>query len=570
MINYNIIPTKIPGTIFNSLSGGDQNLSVRYYQALDPVHYSVLNRPIKDLEVRQMVIAKAIDTLNLSINSRVYHPFLIQPIIVSEATNFNLPTEIIWDMTISHPNGWHNFRLAKILRLSGNNINTTESDFYTGSLRFIFSASRRNSNREYAIFYADYDIDSPLSYQISELMPVLSDENLDTLNLSEIDGFTGSITFLTLDFTNKSYSDLFDVLAPNTGTGNTGPAVYEIADSAPGSTDITGDFNFQSISHGTGLITEGVLNTIPSQVVSGSSILQSIGYPFDIDADLTSIDGIMIPTGLFSEFVIIAPNNDLQTGDNSNTSNPVWLSKIQRVDSGNLRLFFSTLSTDGTTVEFAFSELLLTDNAGLIKVITPTNNVISRLPSTDQQFMQGFGRGHYKLSSKWDGPNETIIDFFNAMGSLGSLTTTSFTLSSTRLSSFAVNRTSRNIPTSGQRDALEGSVGLGRRSSPLNPNANNRFVTELDEGLGEQIDLTAQPNINPNSAIERYGHVGTRTHKLIYLGIDYDLISDDQNFYDNHILPRLVILLGRNPVFGDEWYDGKRFAKYNGNSWQTP
>jgi hypothetical protein len=165
--------------------------------------------------------------------------------------------------------------------------------------------------------------------------------------------------------------------------------------------------------------------------------------------------------------------------------------------------------------------------------------------------------------------NITAEDFFNSMSALGSVVNTIFTVSSTRISSFGLNRSPKNIPTNGQNSALAGSVGIGRRNVPLNPNNTNRFVTELDEGLGEQIDLNQRDGILPNVAIDRIGFTGTRIHKLIYLGIDHDLVADDDNFYNNHVLPRLVILLGREPIFGDEWYDGRVFAKYNGNSWQT-
>lgn len=575
MINYNIIPTKIPGTIFTSLSGGDQSLLVRYFHALEPVHYSILNRPLKDLEVRQMVIAKAIDVLHTSMSSRTYYPFLVQPIIVSETTNTDLPTEIIWDMHISHPDGWRNFRLAKILRMSGTNENSTEFDSYTGVLRFVFSASKTTSDTEYAILYSDYVIDSELSFQLSEFKPVLTD-SLSTLEVSEINQFSGRITFFTLDFTNNTHGDLFNVLLPPTDSGTNGndmfsaPSTYEIADSLPGSTNITGDFELESISHGTGILTDGALNSIPSQIVSNENILSSLAYPFGVEANLTSVDGIMIPNGLFSEFVINAPDNEQPTGDSTDLYNTVWLSRIKRVDDRNIELYFSTYNPSGQDVEFAFLQLSSTDTSNTILPIIPTNNILGQFGPNSSEFIQGFGKGHVKLSSKWDGPVESITDLFNSMFSLGFVVNTVFVVSSTRISPFGLNRSSKNTPTDGQRAALIGSVGLNRRNVPLNPNNNNRYVTELDEGLGEQIDLNQRDGILPNAAIERFGSVGTRVHKLIYLGIDHDLVTDDDNFYNSHVLPRLVILLGREPVFGDEWYDGRRFAKYNGNSWQTP
>jgi len=43
--------------------------------------------------------------------------------------------------------------------------------------------------------------------------------------------------------------------------------------------------------------------------------------------------------------------------------------------------------------------------------------------------------------------------------------------------------------------------------------------------------------------------------------------SGTDHDYDTDVLPRLRILLGRNPIFGDIWYDGTRFKTYNGDSW---
>lgn len=578
-INYNIIPTKIPGTIFSSLSGGDQTLSVRYLGPLEPVHYAILNRPLKDIEIRQMVIAKAIDTLSTSVGSRIYYPFLIQPIVVSNITNIDLPTEIIRDMHISCPAAWHNFRLVKIVRRSGSNdLNGTGGYGYTGQLRFVFSASRNNSDTEYAIFYADYTIDSDLSYQLMRLNKVTTDA-LDVLSPSESNQFNGQITFSTLDYTDQEIADFFDVLAPPTSpeTDVNGyyitPSVYEIADSPAGSTSITGDFNSVSLSHGTGLITDSAVNSIPSQVVDNQNILNALGYPFDTNANLISVDGISIPTGMFSEFDLIAPGSDQPTGDITNAFYPVWISKIRRIDetSSTIQLYFSTHNnkTIPEAVEFAALTLSITDTINDVLPIIPLNNVLGYVGSDSSSFVQGFGTGHVKLSSLWDGPTQVIQDFFESFLTLGSITDTVFTKSSTRIAS-GLSRNSKNVPTNGQFNALKGTTGVGRRSTPSNPGDNNRFITESDEGLGEQIDLEAVSGISPSVAIDRYGHAGTRTHKLIYLNIDHDLMSDDSNFYDTQVLPRLTVLLGRQPRFGDEWYDGRRFTKYNGNSWQTP
>jgi hypothetical protein len=574
-INYNIIPTKIPGTIFASLSGGDQTLSVRYLGALEPVHYAILNRPLKDIEVRQMVIAKALDTISDSIGSRMYYPFLIQPIVVSNITNIDLNVNIIRDLQISCPADWYDFRLAKIVRISGQN---DVDGAYTGRLRFIFSASMVNSPTEYAIFSADYVIESSLSFQVMPLSKVSAD-SLGVLSPSELNRFSGQITFSTLDFSDQTVADLFDVLAPPTDdeTDQGGlyltPAVYEIADSPAGGTLVTNDFRSIGVSHGTGLLIDSAVNTIPAQVISNQSILNAIGYPFDNTASLLSTDGIAIPTGMFSEFDLIAPGSDQPTGDNTNAFYPVWVSRIRRLDDSatTIQLHFATHNNKPIpeAIEFATLNLSVTNTVNDVLPIVPINNVLGYVGSDAESFLQGFGQGHVKLSNLWDGPTQIIQSFFQSFMSLGSLTSTIFTKSSTRISS-GLSRNSKNVPTNGQFDALRGTTGTGRRSVPSNPGENNRFITESDEGLGDQIDLESASGVTPHPAIDRYGHAGTRIHKLIYLNIDHDLVSDDVNFYNNQVLPRLVALLGRQPKFGDEWYDGRRFTKYNGNSWQTP
>lgn len=578
-INYNLIPAKTPGTLFSSLSGGDQNLAVRYFVAAEPLYYEVLNRPLKDLEVRQMVIAKAIDTLQLSVGSRFYFPFLTQPRIVAGAADFDLPTEIIWDMHMSFPESWDTFRLAKILRIRGGNGTTG----YTGTLRFIFTASRSGSNVEVATLYADYEIDSDLTYQLIRMQPVLSGQP-NILSSDERAQFSGFLTFLTLDVSNQEVQDLLDILAPpaNTATDTLGfylnPSTYEVADSIAGGTAITGDFDFQQTSHGTGLLTDSALNTIPSQTVSSQGLLDALNYPFDTDANLISVDGVQIPAGLFSEFTITAPAGDEPTGDTTGLYFPVWINRIQRLGtSGNtLRFYFATYSVSDTNpvqdpVEFAFVDLLQTFGPDRIVEITPIGNLKQYTGTDANLFNQHFGRGHVKLSNSWDGTNPQINDLYNSMAALGAIDETVFTKSSSRLGPFAIDRNSKYIPTIGQSQALTGTTGIGRRPTPLNPSDLNRYVVELDEGLGQQVDLEAIGGINPNASIERIGYAGTRVHKTVFMCVDQGLVDNsDPNLYTNEVLPRLRALFGRDPIFMDMWYDGSRLLFFNGDTWQSP
>jgi len=578
-INYNLIPAKTPGTLFVSLSGGDQNLGVRYFVATEPVYYEVLNRPLKDLEVRQMVLAKAIDTLQLSIGSNFYFPFLIQPRIVAGTTDIDLPTEWIWDMHMSFPESWDTFRLAKIKRISGGNGTTG----YTGVLRFIFTANREGSSVEVANLYADYQIDSDLTYQLIRMQPLLSGEP-NLLSSDERAQFSGFLTFLTLDVNNQEVQDLFDTLAPpqNQTVDALGfylnPAVYEIADSVAGGTAITGDFDFTQISHGTGLLTDSALNTIPSQTVSSQGLLDALNYPFDTDANLISVDGVQIPQGLFSEFTLIAPAGDEPTGDNTGLFFPVWINRIQRTGTGTsqLRFYFATYNVTDTNpsqtlVEFAFMDLLQNYTPDRIVAISPNENLKDYNGVDAALFNQHFGRGHVKLSNLWDGTNSQIDDLYNAMAALGAIDETTFTKSSTRIGPLGLDRNSKYIPTIGQSQALDGTTGVGRRVNPINPNENNRYITELDEGLGPEVDLEALPSINPNNAIERFGYAATRSHKAVFLCVDQNLVNNnDPNFYSNEVLPRLRALLGREPIFMDFWYDGSRLLFFNGDTWQSP
>lgn len=579
-INPNLIPSKAPGTLFTSFTGGDLSLLVRYFAPLDPVYYEVLNRPLKDLEVRQLIIAKAIDTLQIAYGSQFYFPFLIQPRLVSGTTEFNVPVEWIWDMHMSIPENWDTVRLAKIKRVQGNN----GTSGYDGVLRFIFTAVLEGSTTEVAVMYADYTIDNPLTYQLSKLQPVMPGEESVVLEADDRNRFSGFITFSTLDVNDQTIQDLFDLLAPPTNqTLNTSgyyvtPASYEIADSVAGGTAITGDFNQSQISHGTGILTDSALNTIPNQIVSSQVLLDSLNYPFSTDSTLQSVDGVIIPSGLFSEFDITAPAGDEPTGDTSGTYFPVWISRIQRFGTGNnqLRFYFATYNvTDSnpspTPVEFAIMDLLSGGIAGDVVEIIPYENLRDITGVNAALAGQNFGRGHVKLSDIWSGTSSIIQDFYVAMASLGSVDQTEFTKSATRLGPLAVSRVNKYVPTLGENQALAGTTA--RRTPTIPPSDSNRYVNEKDQGLGQRIDLEVGGSLPPNPAIERYGYAGTLVRQTVQLCLNQTLIGTtnvDANFYPNHVLPRLRILLGRDPIFGDEWFDGIRFMRYNGDTWQTP
>jgi hypothetical protein len=145
-----------------------------------------------------------------------------------------------------------------------------------------------------------------------------------------------------------------------------------------------------------------------------------------------------------------------------------------------------------------------------------------------------------------------------------------FTQSSTRISSFGISRVPKYTPTIGQGRALVGTAS--NLASPIPPSEDNRFVVEQDQGLGNTVDL--ESSLAPVLGVDRYGYTGALTHKIVQLCIDYTklpsgIATTGSTFYEDNILPRLIILLGRPPQFGDFLYNGTELLFFNGNSWQT-
>lgn len=575
-INSSLIPNKTAGTLFDALSGGDESLDIRWLTIADPVFSEVTNRPLADLAVRQLIIAKSVDNIAIRLSSQTLYPYLIQPLVASGTSQVQVPPGLIWDIHASLPKKWQKLRLAKIQRISGDN-----GTSYTGTLRFIFSAQVESSTTEVFIFYADYQIDSALTFQPQKLNIVTSSiDAAQPINPGESETVSGFITFKTLNPELLDVQNFYDILeppTPSTDSNDDGvydiPSVYEIVDTEGGGSQAD-DFAILPLSHGTGLLTDSAYNAIPSLDSEVQTWITTFNYPFSSDANLTSQDGIVIPKGLFKEFNITAPAGDSPTGDTSGTYYPVYVNRIENI-SGTaqiIRVYFATYNvTDVATggapstepIEFAHLDLRVDGSPGEIIEI----NSISNLKlNADSNFNQHFGRGHVVLSDLWDGSTTTINDFFTTVGTLSdSPADTYFTIPSTRLSSYAISRIPKYSPTYGQAGAMIGSTS--RRNTPAYPSYNNRFVTEADRGLGDAVDLDNQPGISPNLAIERYGYSGGCTHKTVKLVIDASKIGSDPDFYNNNVLPRLTVLLGRPPEFGDEWFNGTRFMKYSGDAW---
>jgi hypothetical protein len=389
--------------------------------------------------------------------------------------------------------------------------------------------------------------------------------------------------FQTLDTTLTAVQSFLDLLAPDniTDANSDGifddPSTYEIVDTGPGGSSVSSDFSLQAMSHGTGLFTDSAWNAIPNLDSDIQSWITSFNYPFDSDANRQSTDGIIIPNGLFREFDITAPAGDQPTGDTSGTFYPVYISKIERVDAtgSQLKFYFATYnitdvdaggSPSTTPIEFATLDLLRTAETGDIIEITPIDNLELQSGVGADQWHQHFGRGHVVLSSLWGGTGTEVTDFFDAFDEIADPAETTFSQTATRISSFGVSRVPKYVPTIGQSRALLGSSS--RLDTPIPPSYDNRYVTEADQGLGNTIDLEAETGITSNTSIDRYGYTGAIGHKIVKLVINATELGSSSTFYDNEVLPRLQILFGRDPAFGDFWYNGTRLMFYNGDTWQ--
>lgn len=581
-INPTLVPTIAPGSIFSKLTT-DDTFNIRWLTNKDPAFYGVLNRPIADLTLRQLVLAKAIDQLNTSLGHSALFPFLIQPRIAAGSGDLDVPLTWLWDVNLSFPSKWQNIRLAKIKRISGVN---DGSGGYTGKLRLIFTGVQQGSTAETAIVYADYDIESNQTYQIVRVSPVGATEEATHLDESEIETVTGFVTFKTLDTDDAVIQNFLNTVEPPedlSDLDNDGlyddPAIYELVDAVPG--DVSGDFSTTSISHGTGMLGVGAFNPIPALDSDIQSWVNSFNFPFDATANRTSTGGIEIPMGLFREFDMTVPAGDEPTGDTTGSFYPVWISRIERVGStsNQLRFYFATYNvTDAATggtpsteaIEFATLDLSRDMSAGEIVEIVPDRNLQLKSGADESLWGQHFGRGHVVLSSMWGGTSDEIGNFFDEFALItDNPADTDFSKSSTRISAFGLSRVPKYSPTIGQAEALFGSSA--RRTTPIYPSTNNRYVTEADQGLGNAINLEAQVGIAPHAAIEKTGYSGSLAHRIVRLVVDSTKVGneDPDEFYEDQVAPRLRVLLGRDPEFGDFWHNGTRVLFHNGDTWQS-
>ena len=574
-INASLVPTIPPGRLFDRFIT-DNSINVRWITPQDPVFYEVINRPMADIVLRQLILAKTLDQIDENMGYLAIFPFVTQPQVESASTNYNIPIRIFWDFHVSLPDKWSNLRLARVDRIDGDQGGSSTGDNYTGTIRFIFIANERtegtDSSEETAIFYVDYEIDSTLTYQVARVVPADANSGItgftNSLPVGESNTIGGTVVFATADADDVEISTFYDAVAPASGG-----AEYDVVSTT--GADTGDDFSRSAISHGTGVLTSSAYNAITTLDSDPLNWVESFNYPFDLDADRESDDtAVTIPNGLFREFSLIAPAADLPTGDTSGTFYPVWISKMER-SSDEITFYFSTYNiTDNapdTSTPIEFATLVVTRSmvGGQVVAIEQLTDLLLASGTAPQiaLFTQHFGKGHVVLSKKWDLTGGSVDDLFDDLNEVpGTINSVTFGVSATRISSFGLCRVPKYIPTKGQSQALAGTAA--RRDTPVYPSDDNRYVTELDEGLGDQIDLESVSGITTHAAISRYGYAGTRVHQLVNLVIDQSKLPDtNSTFYDDEVLPRLTELLGRAPVFGDEWWNGTRFLKFNGDAW---
>jgi hypothetical protein len=569
-ISPSLIPLKSIGNLFSSLSGGDSTLNIRWLSPTDPVFYEALNRPIADIAVRQLVIAKSVDAIQAQVGRQSVFPFIVQPIVGFNTTQFvEIPMGMIWDMQVSVPAKWRYLRLAEIQRVRGTNDISAQE--YTGTYRFVFSGVTEIDSTEVYIFYADYQLDSNLYFQPVQIEIVDANVagNNQYIPAAESQTVSGWITFKTLsqndDFNQTFYQNLSPplVLTTNTQGYYLDPAVYPLKDTPAGSTSVTDDFSLAIESHGTGFITESAWTSIPSIGSDFQAWIESTNYPFATTATLIDTSNISIPIGIFKEFNILIPAGDGPMANQNLVKDDgfyqVFIDTIEYINStGTIRFHFSTNGASGYR-RVSYMDLLAayktTDSKNTVIPIIPTDTSNS---STDE-----IGRGHVVLSDLWTGANSDISDFYTNVQLNGGLI---FNRNNTRIGSFGISRSSRYGPNKGQSEALAGSTST--KTSPINPSATNRYVTEQDQGLGNTVDFSVLPDIPGHIAFDSVGYAGSLNHRVVKLVVDSTAIPNDPAFYATYILPRLTRLFGRAPQFGDGWYNGVRFMWHNGDSWQ--
>ncbi len=567
------VPTINPGSLFYSLTTNN-SLAIRFLVSQDPHYFDTYNRPMADIALRQLILAKTIDQIGLRLSHQALFPFLVPPTVDVATAKISLPTSWLWDCHVSLNAKYTSLRLAQIERISGQN-NPSDGTF-TGRFKLIFTATVNDGAVETGIFTAQYEIDSSLTFQVVAISPCTETEFSPALPTSEVGSIAGYIIFRTLDHTIDA--GFLTALAPPVGgtslTDGTYaiPAVYDMTDTVMGGTAVTDDFELDAVAHGTGMLVSSAFCALPPVQTDEPSILSALNYPWKTGANLQSLDDkSTIPNNLFSIFDLVTPMGDRDTDDAN--PYPVYLTSIRRLDpaANSIELFFSTKntvvgSTSAALIEFASLVLSRasfgTGGPGTAIRIYPTNNLIDTADLETVLKRQNFGTGFVVLNSTWAN-DTTITDLFDSLTPI--LDDPADRAFMAELGEFAMSRAPSTVPTIGQSQAMAGTSA--RRETPVSPSDLNRFVTEQDQGMGDQVDFTQLvPPFASNPDIEDVGYKGSLLARKFVLKVN---TANDANFnYDTDILPRIRILLaGRDPIFGDVWYDGTVFKTFNGDTW---
>jgi hypothetical protein len=280
------IPLVEAGNVLTTLIE-DSTIAVRWITESDPSYYDIYNRPFADILIRQLVLSKSLDNLSDKLGFKVQHPFLNQPRVLVNTTSVDLPGSWFHDMLIGLNDSFNNIKLVSIQRLP------TSGDQDTGVMRLVFAGDVVATGltaggpigSEAGLFYADYEIDSSLTYQIVSIEPVTLSEHPNP-TISRLSGF---IFFKTLD--TVEYEDFFNILEADQVSVNE----YEIEDFLIGE---EGDFDEFDVDHGTGLLTVSSYLPVPvisdSQIASGNVNMNSgkiinLGNPISNDDALNKL-----------------------------------------------------------------------------------------------------------------------------------------------------------------------------------------------------------------------------------------------------------------------------------------
>jgi len=336
IFNNSLIPSVSAGRIIDRFLS-DETLNVRWLTPEDPAHFSALNRPLSDLALRQLVIAKVLDTITLDLKFVEKFPFVCQPVVEGGSFTLDLPLKLIRDLHVAFPAKYANPRLARIDRLNGSNDSGTDPK-YTGTLRFIFIADSGDGS-DVALFYADYLIDSSDDLQFVSVEAASDQSKVPGLTPlpSEDSGFiTGVMIFRTGDQDLSDITTFYDFVAPSDVNGI---ANYPILDAQSCEINIGTDV----LDSGSGLLTSSAYNQIISGINIEPAAESGITVEFDEDQnafiigldqsqiDHTQIANIGVNTHDQIDAHIINTNNPHQvTPTQLGNGSPIWnTNKIQ-------------------------------------------------------------------------------------------------------------------------------------------------------------------------------------------------------------------------------------------------